>query len=105
MGGAASWKMRLWRDFKPLFWIATGTPIKLGANPLNYPPSLEKEGCQCGRLLSARDQPQLMFTSGPFGRGAANFQNQRRIPPKNAKALTLPALERLRIPNPSPSLT
>jgi hypothetical protein len=49
-------------------------------------------------LLSARDHSPLLFTSGPFRRGAANFTNQSRVPPKDTKAVILPALKRLRLP-------
>jgi hypothetical protein len=68
--------------------------IKPGSKPLNHPPSLEIQGCPCGGLLSARDHSPLLFTSGPFRRGAANFPNQSRFPPKNTKAVILSALKK-----------
>jgi hypothetical protein len=49
-----------------------------------------------GALLSARDHSLLWFTSGPFCRGAPNFPDQSRIPPKDTKAVILPALKRRR---------
>jgi integrase len=54
---------------------------------------------RAGGLLSARDHSPLWFTSRPFCRGAANFPHRSRIPSKNTKAVILPALKRLRLPN------
>ena len=53
-------------------------------------------------LLTACDHSPLLFTSGPFCRGAAYFPNPSRILPKDTKAVILPALKKDQPPKTEP---